>query len=163
MFTFDKMTRLMCRGQCQLLNKLASGPVHAKTQVISQSCSLNHWNKKRLLRRPGIKPGSTAWKAAMLTTIPPTPWCKNVVEKYYWFFLVKSGRSKCSHGKSAVIWNLPLIRIPPWSDQQPPSCPTFFCYEFSFLSALHSKASRSNLIRYTAQVKWKSNRNYDNI
>ena len=25
------------------------------------------------LRRPGIEPGSTAWKAAMLTTIPPTP------------------------------------------------------------------------------------------
>ena len=25
-----------------------------------------------LLRWPGIEPGSTAWKAAMLTTIPPT-------------------------------------------------------------------------------------------
>ena len=34
---------------------------------------------KRVLRRPGIEPGSTAWKAAMLTIIPPThliniPW-----------------------------------------------------------------------------------------
>ena len=29
--------------------------------------------KKKKLRRPGIEPGSTAWKAAMLTTIPPTP------------------------------------------------------------------------------------------
>ena len=28
--------------------------------------------KKILMRRPGIEPGSTAWKAAMLTTIPPT-------------------------------------------------------------------------------------------
>ena len=27
---------------------------------------------KNDLRRPGIEPGSTAWKAAMLTTIPPT-------------------------------------------------------------------------------------------
>ncbi len=27
----------------------------------------------RSLRWPGIEPGSTAWKAAMLTTIPPTP------------------------------------------------------------------------------------------
>ena len=27
---------------------------------------------KRLLRWPGIEPGSTAWKAAMLTIIPPT-------------------------------------------------------------------------------------------
>lgn len=30
-------------------------------------------NKKKIdMRRPGIEPGSTAWKAAMLTTIPPT-------------------------------------------------------------------------------------------
>ena len=28
--------------------------------------------QKEVLRRPGIEPGSTAWKAAMLTTIPPT-------------------------------------------------------------------------------------------
>ena len=28
--------------------------------------------KKVDMRRPGIEPGSTAWKAAMLTTIPPT-------------------------------------------------------------------------------------------
>ena len=28
--------------------------------------------KKKNLRRPGIEPGSTAWKAAMLTIIPPT-------------------------------------------------------------------------------------------
>ena len=27
---------------------------------------------EKVLRRPGIEPGSTAWKAAMLTTIPPT-------------------------------------------------------------------------------------------
>ena len=28
--------------------------------------------KKKMLRRPGIEPGSTAWKAAMHTSIPPT-------------------------------------------------------------------------------------------
>jgi hypothetical protein len=28
--------------------------------------------KFKTLRRPGIEPGSTAWKAAMLTIIPPT-------------------------------------------------------------------------------------------
>ena len=31
------------------------------------------------MRQPGIEPGSTAWKAAMLTTIPLTlveDWCK---------------------------------------------------------------------------------------
>ena len=27
---------------------------------------------RKILRRPGIEPGSTAWKAAMLTIIPPT-------------------------------------------------------------------------------------------
>ena len=37
-------------------------------------CSLN-WRRKSLfvvMRQPGIEPGSTAWKAAMLTTIPLT-------------------------------------------------------------------------------------------
>ena len=37
--------------------------------------SLLAWEPKRrtkILRRPGIEPGSTAWKAAMLTIIPPT-------------------------------------------------------------------------------------------
>ena len=29
---------------------------------------------KNILRWPGIEPGSTAWKAAMLTIIPPTLW-----------------------------------------------------------------------------------------
>ena len=27
---------------------------------------------EKFMRRPGIEPGSTAWKAAMLTIIPPT-------------------------------------------------------------------------------------------
>ena len=31
--------------------------------------------KKKIMRRPGIEPGSTAWKAAMLTIIPPTQAC----------------------------------------------------------------------------------------
>ena len=31
---------------------------------------------EKKVRRPGIEPGSTAWKAAMLTTIPPTPRCR---------------------------------------------------------------------------------------
>ena len=28
--------------------------------------------EKTLLRRPGVEPGSTAWKATMLTVTPPT-------------------------------------------------------------------------------------------
>ena len=31
-----------------------------------------HDDKKLWLRWPGVEPGSTAWKAAMLTAIPPT-------------------------------------------------------------------------------------------
>ena len=30
-------------------------------------------NERKKLRQPGIEPGSTAWKAAMLTIIPLTP------------------------------------------------------------------------------------------
>ena len=37
----------------------------------SQNGSENK-KRKKSLRWPGIEPGSTAWKAAMLTTIPPT-------------------------------------------------------------------------------------------
>ena len=36
-------------------------------------CLPEEINKNKMVRRPGIEPGSTAWKAAMLTTIPPTP------------------------------------------------------------------------------------------
>lgn len=28
---------------------------------------------KKIMRRPGVEPGSTAWKATMLTVTPPTP------------------------------------------------------------------------------------------
>ena len=52
-------------------NELASqiSLLHAKNQLRV------HYRGKYSLRRPGIEPGSTAWKAAMLTTIPPTqPW-----------------------------------------------------------------------------------------
>ena len=31
----------------------------------------------KMLRWPGIEPGSTAWKAAMLTIIPPTHYTKS--------------------------------------------------------------------------------------
>ena len=34
---------------------------------------LSHQGSSNKLRWPGVKPRSTAWKAAMLTTIPPTP------------------------------------------------------------------------------------------
>ena len=36
--------------------------------------------KSNTMHWPVIKPGTTAWKAAMLTTIPPTQLCKNLQE-----------------------------------------------------------------------------------
>ena len=41
------------------------------------------YKKNKMVRRPGIEPGSTAWKAAMLTTIPPTP-NENVLCEWIW-------------------------------------------------------------------------------
>ena len=38
-------------------------------------------NIEKKVRRPGIEPGSTAWKAAMLTTIPPTPGLSYLLRK----------------------------------------------------------------------------------
>ena len=54
-------------------------------------------NKRNILRRPGIEPESTAWKAAMLTTIPPTLWCGNIVKKQYWFLV------KCLKGNACKV------------------------------------------------------------
>ena len=41
--------------------------------------SLQKEGSKTELRRPGIEPGSTVWKAAMLTIIPPTPRSRGAV------------------------------------------------------------------------------------
>ena len=72
-------------------------------------------------------------------------------------FLVKSGQSKFWHGKSALIWNPLLIRLPPWSDQRPPSWPSFFRYELSMFS--DSPFTRwhleEKLIGYMTQEKCK--------
>lgn len=47
-----------------------SNPGHGMPEHFADG-SKSIW-PKLLLRRPGIEPGSTAWKAAMLTIIPPT-------------------------------------------------------------------------------------------
>ena len=43
---------------------------HAEYGVVRRVISFLHIDDK--MRRPGVEPGSTAWKAAMLTVIPPT-------------------------------------------------------------------------------------------
>ena len=39
--------------------------------------------KKNEVRRPGVEPGSTAWKATMLTVTPPTLLASEVTNKLY--------------------------------------------------------------------------------
>ena len=41
--------------------------------------SILYCNEQKCLRRPGIEPGSIAWKATMLTTIPPTLPCIHLI------------------------------------------------------------------------------------
>ena len=54
-----------------------------------------HFKKKnkqeQKVRRPGIEPGSTAWKAAMLTTIPPTLYNNRSFSAF--FFLLITGHT----------------------------------------------------------------------
>ncbi|GBL90633.1 hypothetical protein AVEN_33794-1 [Araneus ventricosus] len=54
--------------------------VHIQKHIPTKFCNYNKNFEIRVikiaakehLRRPGVEPGSTAWKAAMLTVIPPT-------------------------------------------------------------------------------------------
>ena len=61
-------------------------PIGLAVQRLNHSATSSGWLSRRFgmvwgssqplswekMRRPGIEPGSTAWKAAMLTIIPPT-------------------------------------------------------------------------------------------
>ena len=55
---------------------------------VNKGKKINIYQLKNM-RWPGIEPGSTAWKAAMLTIIPPTlviQWAKCKVEKNIFVF-----------------------------------------------------------------------------
>lgn len=61
-------------GQLELIcwaRKMATWRAGGAAQV-QQGTILDAGRRKAGMRWPGIEPGSTAWKAAMLTTIPPT-------------------------------------------------------------------------------------------
>ena len=46
---------------------------HCLSWQNARICYKVNWNlKKKCVRRPGVEPGSTAWKATMLTVTPPT-------------------------------------------------------------------------------------------
>ena len=53
-----------------LVHKRTAVYTFSDPKISTTTCPLDSWGK--ILRRPGIEPGSTAWKAAMLTIIPPT-------------------------------------------------------------------------------------------
>ena len=53
--------------------------VESTKQNVRYYCTYLNKQPKWELRRPGIEPGSTAWKAAMLTTIPPTLHMKEAI------------------------------------------------------------------------------------
>ena len=58
--------------------------VYYKSKVKGEDFSMAIMIMKCKMRQPGIEPGSTAWKAAMLTTIPTSHWwiwCTNVCIK----------------------------------------------------------------------------------
>ncbi len=71
------------------------------------------------MRRPGIEPGSTAWKAAMLTTIPPTPHGYNMRPNSYEMFLFKNALEPGLSQQRRFISNVTAIRavndtVQPW-------------------------------------------------
>lgn len=53
-------------------------------------CVIPYWDCivmyliKSYLRRPGVEPGSTAWKATMLTVTPPTQSCFLLASFWFW-------------------------------------------------------------------------------
>ena len=67
-----------------------------------------HFEKK--MRRPGIEPGSTAWKATMLTITPPTLW--NLNKKHIHLLLTQLYTSY-SQGLSpqGATWKLLFLEI----------------------------------------------------
>ena len=46
--------------------------INQNKMITSKIEKIFTWLLKMLLRWPGVEPGSTAWKEAMLTAIPPT-------------------------------------------------------------------------------------------
>ena len=57
-------------------NKRNRRKIYLSFNVIQKKIvEIKRKRKIKSVRWPGIEPGSTAWKAAMLTTIPPTPTC----------------------------------------------------------------------------------------
>ena len=82
-FAYLFVSWFACLFVCQIKKKTAEWIAREKPNIsgfIFRCCSLNK-TKGKLMHRPGIEPASTAWKAAMLTTIPPTLTCTNTVEK----------------------------------------------------------------------------------
>ena len=59
-----------------------------------------------VLRWPGIEPGSTAWKAAMLTTIPPTHECCKVCTCLQRGMVTEKKSKAQKYSETHRFWNL---------------------------------------------------------
>ena len=56
-------------------------------------CTINsHILKGKNVRRPGIEPGSTAWKATMLTFTPPTQLICDEISTCFIYSVFSTGR-----------------------------------------------------------------------
>ena len=70
--------------------------LYMESTVLQRQPALYLTNKcKKWLRRPGIEPGSTAWKAAMLTTIPLTL-CIHECRRHLFFYTCVNRLAFCS-------------------------------------------------------------------
>ena len=87
-----------------------SNPGHGKTATFFPhfpSCESSGKKKatEKYMRRPGIEPGSTAWKAAMLTIIPPTL----AYQSAYWIFKPSGISTNCHQGDSVLFVLDPML------------------------------------------------------
>ena len=62
--------------------------------------------KRLRLRPPGIEPGSSAWKAAMLTTIPPTKKMGFFIITQKSFIITPGFYNNTSHYKLEIVFTI---------------------------------------------------------
>ena len=88
--------------------KCVYSSANCKNRLVSRSWSILKRVELALLRRPGIEPGSTAWKAAMLTTIP--------IPMYTYFWMCKElTYIRIVYNRSNVLVSgCPSLLIPTW-------------------------------------------------
>ena len=80
-----------------------------QVRILVTACFIlqeNEAGTRKILRRPGIEPGSTAWKAAMLTIIPPTHPCSGTIFQWYHFQSVAWQFTHTEHGENVLVGDI---------------------------------------------------------